>query len=248
MAPVSEAPLTWSLETHNGLLVLVVAGTLDEISGESLRAGVMELSRRHRAGMLIDARALSVATAAAVTVFTRIMDEARRWPDVRVLVCAPSAAVAPLLSADVLNPRLLFTSVAAGRTAVRAAVPTITENMLPVLGAARRARDVITEACLRWDEPDLIGSATLVGTELVNNAVVHARTMISMRVRLQLCHLHIAVTDGSAEHAVRRPLNPHHVGGRGIPLVDAFSAAWGSTPLPTGKVVWSVLDRPRDHS
>jgi hypothetical protein len=34
------------------------------------------------------------------------------------------------------------------------------------------------------------------------------------------------------------------VGGRGLQLVDAVSAAWGSTALATGKVVWSALDRP----
>ncbi|MBB4693412.1 hypothetical protein [Paractinoplanes abujensis] len=39
--------------------------------------------------------------------------------------------------------------------------------------------------------------------------------MMSLTVRLQLCHLHIAVVDGSAVHAVRRPLDPHRAGGRG---------------------------------
>jgi hypothetical protein len=112
-----------------------------------------------------------------------------------------------------------------------------------VTTAARRARDVIAQACLRWDEPTLIGPAALVGSELVTNAAVHAHTMMTMTVRLQLCHMHIAVFDGSAAHAMHRRPDRHSAGGRGMHLVDGFSAAWGSTSLPTGKVVWSALDR-----
>jgi anti-anti-sigma regulatory factor len=247
VSPVPQAPLTWFLETHDGLSVLVLGGTLDEVSAKVLYDGVTALLRRRRAGILIDVAALSVATTAGVASFTRIMAEAQRWPDVRVLVCAPSAVVKPHLSADVLDPRLLFADVAAGQAVARAPVPTIVEDLLPVAGAAQRARDLITEACLRWDEPALVGTAALVASELVTNAVVHAHTLMSMTVRLQLCHLHIAVVDGSAAHAVHRPLDRHSAGGRGMHLVDAVSLAWGSTSLPTGKVVWSVLERMNDH-
>lgn len=247
MSAVPEASLTWFLESHDGLPVLVVGGMLEVVSGMALYECVTTLMRRHRAGMLIDVAALSVADAAAVTVFTKIMQEARRWPDVRVLVCAPSASVKPLLSADVLDERLLFASVAAGRTAALAVVPAVAEDLLPVAGAARRARDVITEACLTWDRSELIGPAALVVSELVTNAAVHAHTVMTLTVRLQLCHLHISVVDGSAVHAVHRPLDRRSVGGRGMRLVDAVSAAWGSTSLPTGKAVWSVIDFPHGH-
>lgn len=248
MSSAPEAPLIWFVETHGGLPVLVVGGTLNEASAEVFYESVMALLQHRRAGLLINVAALSVHDAAALAVFAKIMDEARRWPDVLVLVCAPSAVVKPLLSPDVLDPRLLFADVAAGQTAALAAVPAVSENLTPVPGAPRQARDVIIEACLRWDEPELIGPATLVGSELVTNAVVHAHTMMSMTVRLQPCHLHIAVVDGSAVHAVHWPLDRRNVGGRGMHLVDAVSAAWGSTSLPTGKVVWSVLDRQSDHS
>ncbi|HEX5203545.1 MAG TPA: ANTAR domain-containing protein [Actinoplanes sp.] len=45
MSAVPEAPLTWFLETHDGLLVLVVDGTLDEISGKVLYEGAIAQAR-----------------------------------------------------------------------------------------------------------------------------------------------------------------------------------------------------------
>jgi hypothetical protein len=33
-------------------------------------------------------------------------------------------------------------------------------------------------------------------------------------------------------------------GGRGLILIDALAASWGSTPMPDGKVVWATLRLP----
>jgi hypothetical protein len=43
------------------------------------------------------------------------------------------------------------------------------ELILPVPGAARRARDIVTEACARWDFPRLTAHAALIVTELVTS-------------------------------------------------------------------------------
>lgn len=243
MPAIDEVPLTWRHDIQAGLPTLTVGGTLTMVSGELLRDAIAKVRRRHRAAVLIDVSALTVTDKDAVAVFARIMLEALQWPDVLVLVCAPAVEVMKLLGAEVLDPRLLFDSVAAGRSAALVSVPPVTEDLLPVPDAARWARNVVTDACLRWDEPDLVGSAALVASELVTNAAMHAHTMMTMQVRLRLCHVHIAVFDGSATHAVPRQAGPGSAGGRGLHLVDASSAAWGSTSLSTGKVVWSALAR-----
>ncbi|WP_250036672.1 STAS domain-containing protein [Paractinoplanes maris] len=235
--------LTWHQEIRDELPTLTVAGTLTVASGEPLHDAAIGFLRQHRAEVMIDLTALTVADESAVLVFGRIVDEALRWPDVLVVVCAPTGEVMRLLSADVLDPRLVFDSVASGRSVALASVPAVSEDLLPISRAARHARRVVTEACLRWDEPDLIGSATLVVSELVSNAAMHAQTMMTMQVRLRPCHVRIAVFDGSALPAVSRSAGTAGGGGRGLLLVDAVSAAWGSTPLPDGKVVWSALAR-----
>lgn len=239
--------MTWDYGVQDGLPVLTLSGTLTMAADVLLLEAVARTRRRNQAAMLIDVSALVVTEGAAVAVFTDLMAEALRWPEVLVLICAPTADLTALLDADALDPRLLFGSLAEGRAAGLVEFSPVTEELLPVAGAARWARNVVTGACLRWDEPGLVGPAALVASELVTNAAVHANTMVTMQVRLRPCHLYVGVFDGSASHAVMRDSRPAHEGGRGLQLVDAVSAAWGSTSLPTGKVVWSALARPAIH-
>lgn len=243
MSAFDEVALTWRYDIRDGWRELTFSGTLTEASSESLHNATMELLRQQPAGLLIDLTAVTVTDEGAMLVFARIVAEALRWPDVLVVLCASTGEVRRLLGADTLDPRLVFDSVAAGRSAALASVLTVTEDLLPIMGAARQARNVITDACLRWDEPDLVGAAALVASELVTNAAVHAHTMMTMQVRLRPCHIRVAVFDGSPLSAVARPAGPHSSGGRGLQLVDAVSAVWGSTSLRDGKVVWAALAR-----
>ena len=121
------------------------------------------------------------------------------------------------------------------------------EVLLPVSGAARRARDLITEACLRWQVPQLLAPASLVVTELVTNAVQHARTMIDLQARCDRRDVVIEVGDGSC--AV--PLMPaawvvsarcYDPGlSRGLLLVDTTVDRWAYRYVSGGKVVWAAL-------
>ena len=242
MTILGEVPLTWRHALRDGLLTVVVDGTLTMASSEVLHEAITGLLRQNAGRLLVDLSGMVVADEDAVQVFAAMVAQALPYPEVPVVVCAPTVEVMRLLSAGVLDLRLVFGSVAAGRTAALADVPTVAEDLLPVTGAARRSRDVVTEACLRWAEPDLIGPATLVASELVTNAAMHAHTLMTMQVRLLPCHLRIAVFDGSDLPAVTRAAGPCG-GGRGLHLVEAVSAAWGSTALPGGKVVWAALSR-----
>lgn len=109
----------------------------------------------------------------------------------------------------------------------------------PVVGAARRARELVADACSRWGLPELTGPAQTAVTELVNNVVVHARTQMTVRLSVQRRELHIAVRDYS--HRRPRVSEPTPYGGRGLRLLDAVASGWGCTPLEDGKVVWAVV-------
>ena len=244
MSTGRPAPFSWRFDIRDGLPTVTLKGTLTASTGEMLYDALVGRLRQRRAALLIDVSAVTAGEPAAVVVFDKIMVQAIRWPDVLVTICSPYAKVRSLLHDGVVDPRVVFGTVTAARTAVLARVPPVTEDFLPVSGSARRARDVVTDACLRWDEPRLVDSAVLVVSELITNAAVHAHTMMTLQVRLRLCHLHIAVFDGCTTHAMTRQTGPSSSGGRGLHLVDAVSAAWGSTALPTGKVVWSALSRP----
>ena len=244
MSTMGAVPLVWRFDILDGLPTVTVKGVLTASTGEMLHEAVLARLRQRRAALLIDVSAVTVSEPAAIVVFDRIMLHAVQWPDVLVAICGPGAEVRALLDDDVVDPRMVFGSVTAARSAVLARATPVTEELLPVSGSARQARTVVKDACLRWDEPKLVGSAALVVSELVTNAAMHAHTIMTLQIRLRLCHLHIAVFDGAATHAQARQAGPDSSGGRGLHLVHAMSAAWGSTSLPTGKVVWSALSRP----
>ncbi|MFD8786675.1 ATP-binding protein [Kitasatospora sp. NPDC059599] len=94
----------------------------------------------------------------------------------------------------------------------------------------------------------LVAGGLVVLSELVTNAVVHARVpkgrRIAVRFELVSGHLRIEVHDASGERPViRRSAGPDDDSGRGLCLVEALSVEWGWMPRPEGigKIVWALV-------
>ncbi|WP_225829755.1 SpoIIE family protein phosphatase [Streptomyces sp. NK08204] len=108
------------------------------------------------------------------------------------------------------------------------------------VGHARR----FTRRTLRvWGVPPAtLDMALLVVSELVTNALVHTEGPVRLDLSLVNHRLRLAVADASP----RSPVKPTNIGweatgGRGILLVEAVSAAWGTVPVSGGKLVWADL-------
>ena len=114
-------------------------------------------------------------------------------------------------------------------------------------GAARRYAN---EILAQWRLDALADDVDLVISELITNALLHARADRRVppdaNIRLDLEYdgdcLSCRVADGSA-----RPPAPEQAGdtaesGRGLLLVEALSADWGWTHEAHGKVVWARFD------
>lgn len=105
--------------------------------------------------------------------------------------------------------------------------------------AVRAAREVVETKLRRrgWSDDD-VERAKLAASELVANAVVHARSESAMRLRLG-SSLRLEVVDGAPEVVPRlRPFDPRRSGGLGLRLVAKLSSDWGFEITPAGKVVW----------
>ena len=121
----------------------------------------------------------------------------------------------------------------------------------PELTAPGAARNLVTEACQAWRMSALLHAGRAVVSELVANAVEHARTDLVVTVARRGTALHLTVRDGCP--ALPRPLalaapipdRPLDERGHGLRLVEADSIAWGAVPTADGKVVWAVV-RSRD--
>lgn len=108
------------------------------------------------------------------------------------------------------------------------------------VGHARR----FTRRTMRtWGVPeDAMDAVLLIVSELVTNALVHTDGRVRLDLTLVNHRLRIAVADSSPRTPVRATsIGWEATGGRGILLVEAMSAAWGTVPVSGGKQVWSEI-------
>jgi anti-sigma regulatory factor (Ser/Thr protein kinase) len=109
--------------------------------------------------------------------------------------------------------------------------------------AVRHARRFTRRTLRAWDvRADAVDTILLIVSELVTNALVHT----DGRVRLDLTRINDRLRVAVADSSPRTPMKPTSVGweatgGRGILLVEAMSAAWGTVPVSGGKQVWSEM-------
>ncbi|MFE4608112.1 ATP-binding protein [Streptomyces niveus] len=116
------------------------------------------------------------------------------------------------------------------------------------------ARLELRKALTGWGLSALEDSATLVLSELVTNAVRHARVPSGREIETRFLPmgypapdgLRIEVHDASTQRPRRRAAELDACDGRGLLIVDALANAWGvSDRVGVGKLVWAVW-RPAD--
>ena len=117
------------------------------------------------------------------------------------------------------------------------------DEMLPNdLRAPREARQAVARFLARSEVPQLIDDAQLLVSELVTNAVRHARGPIAVRASFRDGFLHLEVCDNAADcPPLRRAAGPDDVGGRGMELVEKLATRWGWSATEHSKVVWLDL-------
>ncbi|MEU4557783.1 ATP-binding protein [Actinoplanes sp. NPDC023936] len=228
-------------------LTVAVNGLLRLSDSVPLRERLLKCLAEQPEALLIDLGGLHVDQPLALSVFTAILQQAARWPGTPVLLHSPPPRTRDLLINGAYRQLPLVADRAAAEARLsdeRLVIPQIRDDLLPVSGSTRHARDVVTDACLRWDLPDLVAPASLIVTELVANVIDHAHTMMALRVSLRKRYLNIAVRDGSADPPEPGgPHQPHSTHGRGLLLIDSMAYTWGWLPTESGKVVWAALRR-----
>jgi anti-sigma regulatory factor (Ser/Thr protein kinase) len=109
---------------------------------------------------------------------------------------------------------------------------------LPVSnGSPRRARSELSQLV----EGERLFLALLLVSELVTNAVIHARTPLAVDFELDRDLLRVDVRDGNPD--LVRLGRPEDLasGGRGLSLVEQTADNWGVDRDGVGKSVWFEL-------
>jgi anti-sigma regulatory factor (Ser/Thr protein kinase) len=113
--------------------------------------------------------------------------------------------------------------------------------------SVQEARRWAGEVCREEGRPELAETTELAITELVTNAVLHARPPMTLRVAGTFDHPRFEVADGSR---VVPTVNPRMTDedellatfGRGLGLVAMCALSWGVDVHEDGKIVWFEPD------
>jgi hypothetical protein len=221
-----------------------LTGALDRETAPAVRSALLNVLAGQPEAVVVDVAELILAEPAATHTLRGLREDTADWPAARLALADPHD---PDRWRDTGWPVWPGTAEAFDSLGEPARDQRLFLNLQPVVGAARRSREAITEACDRWDRPELAGSACIVVTELVNNVVAHARTPMVVMLTPRGAGLALAVRDESPRTpSFRGAPSPTAYGGRGMLLIDSVSSRWGSLPLPGGKVVWALLGPDKD--
>jgi two-component sensor histidine kinase len=112
--------------------------------------------------------------------------------------------------------------------------------VLPVdLKTPKAARDA---TAARFGDEPRCGDLLLCISEVVTNAVRHARTVGRLTVSRKGLIVKVEVADGSSAMPVPQPPSAAATTGRGLRILDQLSLRWGTRRTDQGKVVWFEFD------
>ncbi|WP_370530426.1 ATP-binding protein [Streptomyces sp. WP-1] len=109
---------------------------------------------------------------------------------------------------------------------------------------AAAARRLVRTACAVWGLDALAEDRALIVSELVADAVQHARRESTRVVidRPGTARVRVGVADLSQVRPVEREADDSEEGGRGLLLVAALAADWGADERRRGKIVRADLE------
>jgi PAS domain S-box-containing protein len=92
---------------------------------------------------------------------------------------------------------------------------------------------------------DQVDTAVLLVSELVTNAIRHARGPCALTVKLGDDEVELSVEDGDPQVPIARAARRLEESGRGLLLVGALADRWGVRAISGGKAIWFSLARSR---
>ena len=235
---IMPSEVAYLVNTDQPFPVIRLSGALGPPDAAGVRATVLGVLATQPEAAVIDVDAVRLDDPSQARLLAAVVEEAAAWPASRIVVSTRRRE--PWVDAGLF----VCPDVATSFAELGKPLPGIRRRLVlePVIGAARRARELVTEACVQWKCPDLCGPACIVVTEMVNNVVAHAKSEMTVLLARLRDTISVAVRDRSS--IVPRftgPVSPTAYGGRGLLLIDSVSDRWGSLSLGDGKVVWSLL-------
>lgn len=120
---------------------------------------------------------------------------------------------------------------------------TATTLRLPPEGpSSRAARRFVADVLAGADiDGDTLDAAVLLTSELTTNAVLHARSDLTVAVTVGAERIRIEVADDNPRLPSPVFVSVDALSGRGLQLVQSVATNWGIESHDAGKVVWFEL-------
>jgi len=118
----------------------------------------------------------------------------------------------------------------------------VRSGLLPAEPASvGRARRFIVDTLVAWKLEHLMADAALLVSEVATNAILHAGSVIEIAMHRAAAGVRVEVHDLSPVFPSARRYEDESMTGRGLRILDAAAAAWGTLLAPPGKTVWFEL-------
>ncbi|HWE67151.1 MAG TPA: ATP-binding protein [Acidimicrobiales bacterium] len=118
-------------------------------------------------------------------------------------------------------------------------------ELAPDISSCTMARRFVDETMAEAAE-ELRADASLLISEVVTNALLHAHGPVTVEVQQKGGAYRIVVGDRSRTPPTEKGYRVDDATGRGLQLLDLLAAAWGWDRTATGKIVWFDLPEPFD--
>jgi anti-sigma regulatory factor (Ser/Thr protein kinase) len=249
----ARAQVAVTADGDGTVIGIAVRGQWDPRLGASVALEIDRCLAESPATIVIDVAGVVDPAADSVPVWLSATQAAAAAdPPARVALCLPAgSALANRL--DRIGARRylpVFDSPAEARASLAGGRP-LTEVMRlrlpPTAGSPSMARNLVGGACQAWNLGAVLHPGRAVLSELVANAVEHARTEMEVSISRRGAALHLAVRDHDPtlpRIIEPRPIHPDlplNERGHGLRVVHADSVAWGAIPTDGGKLVWATV-------
>ena len=238
--------------SRQGSVVLALVGRLDLAAAPQVQRAILKQLAEQPPAIICDLGQVEAIDPLCAEVFTSIRHPAFGWPGTTLVLAGARPAVADLLVRHGVARRLaMYPSLDQALRYARDRPPRLRERLVlePVPTAAGAGRAFVGEVCSHWGLQELAGSAALLASELITNAVVYAGTTLELRVELRGPHLHVAVKDQDPNLGRLLEAKDGTKRGLGLLIVERVAATWGvRQDRAGGKTVWSVLDLPPEEA
>jgi anti-sigma regulatory factor (Ser/Thr protein kinase) len=116
----------------------------------------------------------------------------------------------------------------------------------PAARSVTEARRFVLAALATWGRDGLADTAVLLTSEVVTNAVLHARTPVQLAVSQVSDGVCVEVSDGSRRKPTLRRAGQEATNGRGVALLDQLADRWDVSVHRRGKTLRFTVSSHRD--